>query len=96
MDAIMRESLFTQYLKKRIQEEFEEQFIEQGIEQGIRRGIQESIREALAIRFDAGVAGQFAGRIATIDNLPRLKRLYRVAVQADDLEAFQRVLDAVA
>ena len=88
MDTIMQESSFAQYLK----EQFKEQFIEQGIERGIR----ESIREALEIRFDAGVAGQFADRIATIDDLQRLKQLLRSAMQADDLAAFQRVLDAEA
>ena len=73
-----------------------EQGIEQGLEQGIERGIRESIREALEIRFDAGVAGQFAARIATIDDLQRLKRLHRAAMQADDLASFQRMLDAEA
>lgn len=90
MDAIMSESSFAQYLG----EQFLEQGIKQGIEQGIERGIQESIREALAIRFDAGVAERFADRIAAIDDLQRLKRLHRSAVQGDDLEAFQRMLDA--
>ena len=88
MDAIMRESSFAQYIK--------EQGVKQGIEQGIERGIQESIREALAIRFDAGVAGQFADRIAVIDDLQRLKQLLHAAVQVNNLEAFQRVLDAEA
>ncbi len=98
MDAIMSESSFAQYLgeqflKQGIKQGIE-RGIEQGIEQGIERGIQESIREALAIRFDAGVAERFADRIATIDDLQRLKQLHRSAVQGDDLEAFQRVLDA--
>ena len=104
MDAIMRESSFAQYLGEQFKEQFLEQGIEQGIErgieqgieQGIERGIQESIREALAIRFDAGVAERFADRIATIDDLQRLKQLLRSAVQGDDIEAFQRVLDAEA
>ncbi len=39
-------------------------------------------------------AGSFAGRIAVIDDLQRLKQLHRAAVQVDDLKAFQRVLDA--
>ena len=73
-----------------------ERGIERGIEQGIEQGIRESIREALEIRFDAGVAGQFAGRIATIDDLQRLKRLHRAAMQVDDLASFQRMLDAEA
>ena len=112
MDAIMRESSFAQYLEEQFKEQFLEQGIERGIEQGIERGIEqgieqgiergvreravEDILDVLEIRFDVVVAGQFAARIATIDDLPRLKRLHRAAVQADDLAAFQRVLDAEA
>ena len=41
-------------------------------------------------------AGQFADRIAVIDDLQRLKQLHRAAVQVNNLAAFQRVLDAEA
>ena len=58
---------------------------------------QDLIRLALGREdFDPAVAGQFAGRIAVINDLQRLKQLHRVAVQVDDLAAFQRVLDADA
>ena len=96
MDAIMRESSFAQYLK--------EQGIEQGIEQGRQQGIEQGEREStlanvldvLEIRFDAATADQFADRIRSIADLPRLKLLLRSAVQVDDIEEFQRVLDAEA
>ena len=48
----------------------------------------------MEIRFDAGVANQFAGRIAVIDDLQRLKQLLRSAVQVSKLDDFQRLLDA--
>ena len=57
-------------------------------------GIQESIQEALEIRFGPVEVGQFAGRIATINDTQRLKQLHRAAVQVDSLDEFQRVLDA--
>ena len=57
-------------------------------------GIQESIQEALEIRFGPAEVGQFAGRIATINDTQRLKQLHRAAVQVDSLDEFQRVLDA--
>ena len=57
-------------------------------------GIQESIQEALEIRFGPAEAGQFAGRIAAINDTQRLKQLHRAAVQVDSLDEFQRVLDA--
>ena len=88
MDAIMRDSSFAQYL--------EERGIEQGIEQGGREHTIDAILDVLEVRFDPAVAGQFAGRIAVIDDLQRLKRLLRAAVQVDDLEAFQHMLDAEA
>ena len=57
-------------------------------------GIQEIIQEELELRFGPAAAGQFAGRIATINDTQRLKQLLRSAVQVADIEAFQRVLDA--
>ena len=92
MDAIMRESSFAQYLK--------EQGIEQGMERGIEQGEREStianVLDVLEIRFDAAAAGQFADRIRSIADLQHLKRLLRSAVQVDDIEEFQRLLDAEA
>ena len=86
MDVIMQESSFAQYLK--------EQGIEQGREEGGRERAVEDILDVLEIRFDPGIAGQFAGRIAVIDDLQRLKQLHRSAVQVNDPEAFQRLLDS--
>ena len=57
-------------------------------------GMQESIQEVLEIRFGPAAAGQFTGRIATINDLQRLKQLHRAAVQVDSPDEFQRVLDA--
>ena len=89
MDAIMRESSFAQYLK----ELGVEQGIEQGREEGGRERAVEDILDVLEIRFDPGIAGQFAGRIRAIDDLQRLKQLHRSAVQVNDPEAFQRLLN---
>ena len=78
MDAIMRESSFAQYMKQ----------------VGIQESIQEIIQEELELRFGPAASGQFAGRIATINDTQRLKQLLRSAVQVDSLNEFQRVLDA--
>ena len=78
MDAIMRESSFAQYIKQ----------------VGIQENFQESIQEVLEIRFGPAAVGQFAGRIATINDTQRLKQLHRASVQVDGLDEFQRVLDA--
>ena len=82
MDAIMRESSFAQYLK------------EQGVKQGVRERAVEDILDVLEVRFDAVSAHPFAAPIAAIDDLQRLKQLLRSAVQVDNLEAFQHLLDA--
>ena len=81
MDAIMRESSFTQYIMK------------QGIEQGERRSTIEAILDVLEIRFDLSEAHPLSARIAAIDDLQRLKQLLRSAVQVSSLEAFQQILD---
>ena len=84
MDAIMRESSFAQYM------------VQQGIEQGERESTIANVLDVLEIRFDAATAGQLADRIRSIADLQRLKRLLRSAVQVDDIEEFQRLLDAEA
>ena len=88
MDAIMRESSFAQYIVQ--------QGIEQGIEQGEREGTIANVLDVLEIRFDAATADQFADRIRAIADLQRLKLLHRTAVQVDEIEEFQRVLDGEA
>ncbi len=85
MDAIMRESSFAQYIKQL--------GIEQGIEQGERRSTIGAILEVLEIRFDMHETHPLSARIASIDDLQRLKQLHRAAVQVSNLEAFEQALD---
>ena len=96
MDAIMRESSFAQYMVEHGRQRGIEQGRQQGIEQGERESTIANVLDVLEIRFDADAAGQFADRIRSIADLPRLKSLHRSAVQVDDIEGFQRVLDAEA
>ena len=104
MDILRESSLFqslTQQSREEAREEgFEqgreegvEQGIEQGIEQGERRSTIEAILDVLEIRFDLSEAHPLSTRIATIDDLQRLKQLLRAAIQVPNLEAFQRILD---
>ncbi|MYD60696.1 MAG: hypothetical protein F4W91_06620 [Gemmatimonadetes bacterium] len=82
MDAIMRESSFTQYIMK------------QGIEQGERRSTIEDILEVLEIRFDLHESEHLSARLTTITDLQNLKQLHRAAIQASSLEAFEQALGA--
>ena len=85
MDAIMRESSFTQYIMK------------QGIEQGRARGERDraiaDIIEVLEIRFDLLETDPLSARIAAVTDLYHLKQLLRAAVQVPSLDAFQQILD---
>ena len=71
MDAIMRESSFTQYIMKQGIEKGREE----GIEQGGRQRAIEDILDVLEIRFDLSEAHPLSTRIAAIDDLQRLKQL---------------------
>ncbi len=75
MDLI-RESSLIQYFKQ----EGIEEGIEQGIEQGGRQRAIEDILEVLEIRFDLHEADPLSTRIATIEDLQRLKQLLCAAV----------------
>ena len=79
---LMRESPFAQYLTQQAREE--------GIEQGIR----ESIQEVLELRFQPPAVRPLAARLGAIDEVPRLKQLFRAAIEVPSLEAFGSLLDA--
>ena len=87
MDLI-RESSLIQYFKREGREE--------GFEQGQRKSTLEDILEVLEIRFDLDEAHPLSDRIATIDDLQRLKQLLRTAIQVSNLDEFERMLDAMA
>ena len=91
---ILRESSLFQSLTQQSREEAREQGLEEGIEQGERRSTTEAILEVLEIRFDLSEAHPLSTRIAAIDDLQHLKQLHRAAIQAPNLDAFQRILDA--
>ena len=84
MDLIRESSLF---------QSLTQQSREEAREQGREEGLQESILDVLEIRFDLRETDPLSARIATIDDLQRLKQLHRAAVQVSSLEAFQHLLD---
>ncbi len=86
-EETMYESSIVQY--------FTEKALEQGIEQGIEQGSREFILEVLTMRFQPEAVRPLADRLAAIDEVPRLKQLFRAAIQVPNLEAFRNLLDAV-
>ena len=84
-EATMYESSVVQY--------FTEKALKQGIEQGIEQGICESIQEVLELRFQPEAVRRLAARLEAIDDVQRLKQLFRAALQVPSLEAFRHLLD---
>ena len=89
MDLI-RESSFAQYLAESAREEG----MKQGIEQGGRERVIEDLIDVLEIRFALAASDPLAARIGAIDDVQRLKQLFRAAIQVPSLEAFRLLLDA--
>ena len=73
---------------------YESSVVQYFTEKGIGQGIQESIQEVLALRFQPEDMHPLASRIEAIDDVQRLKQLFRAAVQMPTLEAFRHLLDA--
>ena len=85
MDLI-RESSFAQYLAENAREE--------GIKQGGRERAIEDLLDVLAIRFGLVASDPLADRIGAIDDVQRLKKLFRAAIQVPSFEAFRHLLNA--
>ena len=77
-------------------------FTEKGIEQGIKQGIEQGGREraiedlldVLEIRFELAESEPLAASIGAIDDVQRLKQLFRASIPVPSLDAFRHLLDA--
>ena len=85
-EETMYESSVVQY--------FTEKALAQGIEQGGRERTVEALLDVLEIRFGLAASDPLADRIGAIDDVQRLKKLHRAAVQVPSLGAFKNLLDA--
>ena len=85
-EETMYESSVVQY--------FTEKGIKQGIEQGGRERAIEDLLDVLEIRFGLAASDPLTARIGAIDDVQRLKQLFRAAIQVPSLEAFTNLLDA--
>ena len=102
MTIIAEETMYESSIVQHFTEKGIKQGIEQGIEQGIAQGIEqggrdraiEALLDVLEIRFGLAASDPLATRIATIDDVQRLKQLHRAAIQVPSLEEFRRLLDA--
>ena len=65
----------------------------QAREQGARESTRENILEILAFRLQSEAAQTFKPTLESIDDLQRLKQLFRVAMQVETLEEFTQALN---
>ena len=66
---------------------------EQGIQQGAQETTREIILETLGLRFQPEVAHTFKSALESIDDLQRLKQLFRDAMQVETSEEFTQALN---
>ena len=53
-----------------------------------------ALLDVLEIRFELAASDPLAARLGAIDDVPRLKQLFRAAIQMPSLEAFSHLLEA--
>ncbi|MYC69602.1 MAG: hypothetical protein F4X17_02710 [Gemmatimonadetes bacterium] len=92
-EATMYESSVVQYFTEKAIKQGREEGIEQGIEQGSRERAVEDLLDVLEIRFGLAASDPLAARLGAIDDVQRLKQLFRAAIQVHSLEAFRHLLD---
>ena len=85
----MQQSSIAEYLAP----EAHEQGIQQGIQQGAQEAIRENILEALAFQLQPEVAETFKSDLETVNDLQRLKQLFRTAMRVETAEDFTQALE---
>ena len=70
-----------------------EQGIQQGIQQGAQEIIRENIIETLVFRLQPEVAETFKSALEAINDLQRLKQLFRAAMRVETPEDFTQALN---
>ena len=82
----MQESTLVQYIAEKATAE--------ALQQGIKTRALEDILEVIAFRLGAQAAQRFKPALYAIDDLQRLKGLFRAALSAENPEDFQQALDS--
>ena len=86
-----------EYVAPQAHERGRQKGIQQGIQQGIQLGIKENAREnileILAFRLQIDVEQTLKPTLEAIDDLQRLKQLFRIAMQVETLEEFTQALN---
>ena len=85
----MQQPPIVEYLKKKAYE----QGFQQGFQQGAQETSRECILEVLKFRFQFDAAQNFKYSLDEINDLQRLKRLFRTALRVETVEDFANILD---
>ena len=88
-EETMQQSSIAEYLAP----EAHEQGIQQGIQQGAQETIRENILEALGSQLQPEIAETFKSDLETINDLQRLKQLFRTAIRVETPEDFIQALN---
>ena len=88
-EETMQQSSIAEYLAP----EAHEQGIQQGIQQGAQEIIRENIIETLVFRLQPEVAETFKSALEAINDLQRLKQLFRAAMRVETPEDFTQALN---
>ena len=92
LNIISEETMQRPPIVEYLAEEAHQQGIQQGIQQGAQETIRENILETLAFRLQPEGAQTFKSDLASIDDLQRLRQLFRAAMQVETPEDFTQAL----
>ncbi len=93
LEIISEETMQQPSIAEYLAPEAHEQGVQQGIQQGSQEIIRENILETLAFQLESEVAETFKSALESIDDLQRLKQLFRAAMRVETSEDFTRALN---
>ena len=89
----MQQSSIAEYLAPEAHEQGVQQGIQQGIQQGAQEIIRENIIEALAFQLQPEVAETFKSDLEAINDLQRLRQLFRIAIRVETVKDFANAIE---
>lgn len=94
LDIISEETMQQPSIIEHVAPQAREQGIQEGIQQGTQETTRANILEILAFRLQPEAAQTFKPALESIDDLQRLKQLFRAAMRVESPEDFTQALNA--
>jgi hypothetical protein len=89
----MQHPPIVEYVAPQARERGRQQGIREGRQQGAQEAARECILETLTFRLQTEVEQTFRPALEAIDDLQRLKQLFRIAMQVETLQEFTQALN---